>query len=100
MSTTPLPAAPAIPEHDRKRGLLFIAFASGFVGVALTLQIALNSNFLVGEIGISGMQAGFLEAVRESCGIAALGIFVLVAGLAEPMIAALFLVLVALGMGS
>ena len=100
MSTTPLPAAPAIPEHDRRRGLLFIAFASGFVGVALTLQIALNSNFLVGEIGISGMQAGFLEAVRESCGIAALGIFVLVAGLAEPMIAALFLVLVALGMGS
>jgi len=100
VSTTPLPAAPAIPEHDRRRGLLFIAFASGFVGVALTLQIALNSNFLVGEIGISGMQAGFLEAVRESCGIAALGIFVLVAGLAEPMIAALFLVLVALGMGS
>ncbi|HUJ75892.1 MAG TPA: MFS transporter [bacterium] len=100
MSTTPLAAVPAIPERDRKRGLLFIAFASGFVGVALTLQIALNSNFLVGEIGISGFQAGLLEAVRESCGIAALGIFVLVAGLAEPLIAALFLVLVAAGMGS
>ena len=95
-----MPAAAAIPEPDRKRGLLFIAFASGFVGVALTLQIALNSNFLVGEIGISGFQAGLLEAVRESCGIAALGIFVLVAGLAEPIIAALFLVLVAAGMGS
>lgn len=100
MIAQPLPAVPAIPERDRKRGLLYIAFASGFVGVALTLQIALNSNFLVGEIGISGLQAGLLEAVRESCGIAALGIFVLVAGLAEPMIAALFLVLVAAGMGS
>jgi len=95
-----MPAAAAIPEPDRKRGLLFIAFASGFVGVALMLQIALNSNFLVGEIGISGFQAGLLEAVRESCGIAALGIFVLMAGLAEPIIAALFLVLVAAGMGS
>ena len=68
--------------------------------MALTLQIGLNSNFLVGEIGISGFQAGLLEAVRESCGIAALGIFVLIAGLAEPLIASLFLVLVALGMGS
>ena len=96
----PLPAAPVISDRDRTRGLLFIAFASAFVGVALTLQIGLNNNFLVGEIGISGFQAGLLEAVRESCGIAALGIFVLVAGLAEPLIGALFLVLVAVGMGS
>jgi len=96
----PQPAVAVISDRDRKRGLLFIAFASAFVGVALTLQIGLNSNFLVGEIGISGFQAGLLEAVRESCGIAALGIFVLVAGLAEPLIGALFLVLVAVGMGS
>ena len=96
----PIPAAPVISDRDRKRGLLFIAFASACVGVALTLQIGLNNNFLVGEIGISGFQAGLLEAVRESCGIAALGIFVLVAGLAEPLIGALFLVLVAAGMGS
>ena len=74
-----LPAAPVISDRDRRRGLLFVAFASAFVGVALTLQIGLNNNFLVGEIGISGFQAGLLEAVRESCGIAALGIFVLVA---------------------
>jgi hypothetical protein len=96
----PLTAAPALSDRDRTRGLFFVALASAFVGVALTLQISLNANFLVGEIGISGMQAGFLEAVRESCGIAALGIFVLIAGLTEPLIASLFLVLVALGMGS
>jgi predicted MFS family arabinose efflux permease len=89
-----------ISERDRKRGLFFVAIASAFVGVALTLQIGLNSNFLVGEIGASGFQAGLLEAVRESCGIAALGIFVLIAGLAEPIIASLFLILIALGMGA
>lgn len=100
MPRKPLPAVPVIPQRDRKRGLLFVAVASAFVGVALTLQIGLNNNFLVGEIGISGFQAGLLEAVRESCGIAALGIFVLIAGLAEPLIGALFLVLVAVGMGS
>jgi hypothetical protein len=92
--------APGISDRDRRRGLLFVAMASAFVGVALTLQIGLNSNFLVGEIGASGFQAGLLEAVRESCGIAALGIFVLIAGLTEPVIACLFLILIALGMGS
>lgn len=90
----------SLSDRDRRRGLFFVAAASAFVGVALTLQIALNSNFLVGEIGASGFQAGLLEAVRESCGIAALGIFVLIAGLTEPVIASLFLILIALGMGS
>jgi predicted MFS family arabinose efflux permease len=89
-----------LTEKSRRRGFLFVALASAFVGVALMLQISLNNNVLVGEIGVSGFQAGLLEAVRESCGIAALGIFVLVAGLTEPVIATLVLVLVAFGMGS
>ncbi len=93
------PTLASISEGDRRRGLFFIACASAGVGVALTLQLALNNNFLVEEIGVSGFQAGLLEAVRESCGIAALGIFVLIAGLAEPIIASLFLVLIAAGMG-
>jgi predicted MFS family arabinose efflux permease len=89
-----------LSEQDRKRGLFFVAAASACVGMVLTLQQGLNSNFLVGEIGISGLQAGMLEAVRESCGIAALGVFVLVAGLTEPVIASLAVVLIALGLGS
>ena len=98
-SPAPRLAGPLL-EKDRRRGLFFVACASAFVGLAITLQTSLNNNFLVGEIGISGLQAGMLEAVRESCGIAALGIFVLVAGLAEPVIASLFLVVVAAGIGS
>ena len=94
------PALITLTDADRRRGLFFVALAAAFVGVALTLQITLNSNFLVGEIGISGFQAGLLEGVRESCGIAALGIFVLIAGLTEPVIASLFLILIAVGMGS
>jgi predicted MFS family arabinose efflux permease len=82
------------------RGLLFVAIAAGCVGLTLTLQMSLNNNFLVGEIGISGFQAGLLEGVRESCGIAALGVFALVAGLSEPAIAAIALVLVWAGLSS
>jgi predicted MFS family arabinose efflux permease len=70
------------------------------VGFAINLQLSLNSNFLVGEIGISGLQAGLLEAVRESCGIAAFGFLALLAGLAEPLIAALVLLLFGLGLGA
>lgn len=99
-STQSSPPSVQIPDKDRRRGLFFVACASACVGLALTLQQSLNSNFLVGEIGINGFQAGLLEAVRESCGIAALGIFVLIAGLTEPLIASLFLVLVGVGLGS
>jgi predicted MFS family arabinose efflux permease len=95
------PATPlVVTEPDRRRGLIFVGAASAFVGLALTLQIGLNNNFLVGEIGISGFQAGLLEAVRESCGIAALGIFVIVAGLAEPVIATFALLFIAAGLGA
>ncbi len=90
----------ALSDADRRRGLFFVAAASAFVGLALTLQMGLNNNFLVGEIGVSGFQAGLLEAVRESCGIAALGVFAVVAGLAEPVIGTLFVLLVALGLGA
>ncbi len=100
MTAPAFPAPIPLAESDRRRGLFFVAAASAFVGLALTLQIGLNNNFLVGEIGVSGFQAGLLEAVRESCGIAALGIFVIVAGLAEPVIATLFLLLIAAGLGS
>jgi hypothetical protein len=89
-----------LSEKDRRRGLFFVAAASACVGMVLALQQGLNANFLVGEIGISGLQAGMLEAVRESCGIAALGVFVLVAGLTEPVIGSLAVLLIALGLGS
>src|SRR5579864_8680678 len=101
MADIPAVLAPGtLTEAVRRRGLFFVATASAFIGLALTLQIGLNNNFLVGEIGINGFQAGLLEAVRESCGIAALGVFVIVAGLAEPVIATLFLLLIAGGLGA
>ena len=89
-----------LTDGERRRGLAFLSLASAFVGFALVLQLSLNNNFLVGEIGVSGRQAGFLEAVRESCGIAAFGILALLAGLGEPLVATLVLVLFALGLSA
>ena len=89
-----------LEEGARRRGLLFLSLASAGVGFAINLQLSLNSNFLVGEIGISGLQAGLLEAVRESCGIAAFGFLALLAGLAEPVIAAIVLLFYWLGLSA
>jgi MFS family permease len=90
----------ALTDAERRRGLLFLSLAAAFVGFAIVLQTSLNSNFLVGEIGISGQQAGFLEAVRESCGIAAFGILALIAGLGEPLVATIVLLFVWLGLSA
>jgi predicted MFS family arabinose efflux permease len=90
----------ALSDRERRRGFLFLSLASAFVGFAIVLQVSLNSNFLVGEIGISGRQAGFLEAVRESCGIVAFGILALIAGLGEPLVATLVLLLVWAGLSA
>ncbi len=101
------PAKPAqgiahsvISDAERRRGLLFVSLAAAAVGFALTMQMSLNSNYVVGEIGVSGFQAGLLEAVRESCGIMALGVFAILADLAEPSIASIVLILVFGGLGS
>jgi predicted MFS family arabinose efflux permease len=90
----------ALADAERRRGFLFLSLAAAGVSFAIALQTSLNSNFLVGEIGISGRQAGFLEAVRESCGIAAFGILALLAGLGEPLVATLVLLLVSAGLSA
>lgn len=108
MRTIPSPPAGAPAGIDsavlgaaaRRRGLLFLRLASAGVGFALVLQLTMNSNFLVGEIRVSGFQVGLLEAVRETCGIAAFGLLALLAGLAEPLIAAIVLLLFWLGLSA
>jgi predicted MFS family arabinose efflux permease len=89
-----------ILENARKRGIKFLCIASAAVGFSLTLQIAINANFAVEEMNLSGFQLGLLEMFRESCGIFALGILALLAGLAEPLIGAAVLVFFAVGLGS
>ena len=86
-------------EH-RQRSIRFLCMASGALGFAFILQIALNSNFSVEQMHLTGFKQGLLESFREICGITALGILVLLAGLAEPLIAAAVLVVFGLGLGS
>ncbi|OHB56752.1 MAG: hypothetical protein A2Y07_11825 [Planctomycetes bacterium GWF2_50_10] len=84
----------------RERSIRFLCFAAAAVGFALILQIGLNANFAVEQMRLTGLEQGMLEAFRETCGIFALGILILIAGLAEPVIAAMALVLFGVGLAS
>jgi len=66
----------------------------------MSLQMGTNSNFVADVVGISPFQQGILEAVRESCGVIALLVLALLAGLAEPLVGVGMLILVAVGLGS
>jgi MFS family permease len=92
------PELAARADTRRRRGRFFLGLAVGAVGFTIMLQIGLNDNFLVEELGVTPAQKGILEAFRESCGIWALGFLALIAGLAEPLIGALMLVLFGVGL--
>jgi len=84
----------------RRRGYFFLGLAVGFMGFAFAVQIGANANFVADEMQLRGEQQGILEAVRESCGIVALVVLALLAGFAEPLVAAGMLVLVGVGLGA
>ncbi len=84
----------------RRRGMLFLGFAVAAVAFTVMIQLGLNDNFLVEDLGLNGLQKGILEAYRESCGIFAFGFLAILAGLAEPLIGAAMLVIFGIGLGA
>jgi hypothetical protein len=95
-----LASNPSHMERKRKRGMLFLGIACAAMGLAGSLQTGLNDNFVVNVIGITGYQKGILEAIRESCGIFALGLLALLSGLAEPLIGAAMILVFGLGLSA
>jgi hypothetical protein len=97
MTTDVLP----ITGHDearRRRSLIFLVLAVGLAGFTMAIQMGLNANFLREDIGVTGRQMGNIEAVRETCGIVAFAVLAMMAGLAEPLVGAAMLMLLAAGL--
>ena len=99
MSNAACDSASAFTADERRRGLLFLSFAVGAVGFAMAIQMGLNANFLKQDLGFNGHDVGLLEAARESCGIWALGLLGLMAGICEPWVGAGMLAVFAVGIG-
>lgn len=92
-------------DTRRKRGIFFVSIAVAAVSFAITAQVGINDNFLanppaLGGLGIDGFQKGLLESVREICGITALLILAILAGLVERTIAFIAIAVFAIGLGS
>lgn len=92
-------------EARRRRGIFFVSAAVAAVSFAIMAQIGLNDNFLangpaLGGLGIDGFQKGVIEAARETCGITALGVLALLAGMAEQVIGFLSITVFAVGLGA
>ena len=90
---------PGLSSEERRRGRTFLALAVAGAHVALAVQIGLNANFMANDIGVSAFQLGLMEAIRETCGITALLVLALLAGLPEPLVGAAMLVVFSLGLG-
>ena len=88
---------PALDAASRRRGMFFLGAAAAFVGASMAIQIGLNENFVVGELGLTGLQRGVLDAFRETCGILAFAVLAILAGLAEPLVGLWMLLLLAFG---
>lgn len=100
MIDTPVPPDAAEVAAHRRRGLFFIGCAAAGVGMALSLQLGLNSNFVADEMLLSGLDQGILETCRESCGIFALGLLAMLATVSEPLIGAAMLALLGVGLSA
>ena len=98
-TTVELPPPPPAAAH-RRRGLIFLGLAMASVGFAMAVQMGTNSNFVADEMKLSWFQQGVLETFRETCGIAALAVLAILAGFAEPVVAAGMLALFAVGLGA
>jgi predicted MFS family arabinose efflux permease len=97
--------APSHLEAKRRQGIVFVSIAVAAVSFAITAQIGVNDNFLanppsLGGLGIDGFQKGLVEAARETCGITALLIFAILAGMVERTIAFIAIAVFAIGLGS
>jgi len=93
-------AASSVADRTRRRSLFFLGVAVAGVGFAMTLQLGLNASFVGQEMRLTGQQQGILEAFRESCGITALLVLALLAGIAEPLIGAAVLVFLGAGLSA
>ena len=101
----PIVPAPSHLEAQRRQGIFFVSIAVAAVSFAITAQIGLNDNFLanspsLGGLGIDGFQKGLVEAARETCGITALLIFAVLAGMVERTIGFFAIAVFAIGLGA
>ena len=89
-----------LDERARVRGIVLLAGAVFALGLGVNMHMAMNVPYLHELLSASSWQQGYLEAIRETCGILSFFVIVLLARRSEPRTAAVMLILVGGGLAA
>ncbi len=93
-----MPEVPSpLDERARRRGIALLAGAVFALGLGVNVHMAMNVNYLHELLSASSWQQGYLESIRETCGILSFFVIALLAGRSEPKTAAIMLVTMGFG---
>lgn len=70
------------------------------MSMGINMHISMNVNFLNDLLSASPWQQGYLEAIRESCGVMSFFVIVALAGQSEPRVASFMLFITGLGLAA
>ncbi len=95
-----LEGGPLRDERARTRGIVLLGAAIFAIGLGVNMHMAMNVNYLHELLQASSWQQGYLESIRETCGIACFFVIALLAGRSEPRIAAVMLIVMGGGLAA
>jgi MFS family permease len=84
----------------RRRAIILLGGAVFTLALGVNMHVSMNVNFLHDLLSASSWQQGYLEAIRETCGILSFFAVVLLTGRSEPRVAAVMLLLVGCGLAA
>lgn len=87
-------------ETNIARNAILLAFAVFFLQLGFGAFTATNTNFQVQALNLTPTQLGHVEAIRELPGLVIVFIAALTMNIAEPLLAAIAMALIALGLGA
>jgi len=89
-----------LDERARLRGIVLLAGAIFALGLGVNMHMAMNVPYLHELLSASSWQQGYLESIRETCGILSFFVIALLAGRSEPRTAAVMMMLVGGGLAA
>ena len=82
----------------RPRPIVLLAAAGFALSLGVNMHVAMNVNFLHEILHATSWQQGYLESIRETCGILSILVITLLAGRSEPRVAAVMLAMTGAGL--
>jgi len=90
--------ASSLGGRARRRAVILLSAAVFLLALGVNMHMTMNVNYLNDLLKASSWQQGYLEAIRETCGILSFFIIAFLAGRSEPRIASAMVLMVGAGL--